>query len=291
MAFSPPGAETPQSLRDSNDVVRVQFVAGATPSDAQPPLEEPEIPVRHEPKSRLGVLEARLAALEADRGPRRRKKKAAAVEKQESVVDDDEEANDGFLLAFLVAGGVDAPRAVRAAGRLRLRGSYASSQAFATIPAATLQQAGLRAHEIRATLRAARGKGHDAIEVDHRGRVRRSAQAAPRAARRPEFVGAPATCADPLGRAPSKIAPDRVACKNQDLVQYYSSPSSSAGIGSAGGHSDATLDASNVSNAAAGAGAGPGAGAASGMSTSTRSGRNDERGSGSRGASTAKGAA
>ena len=30
------------------------------------------------------------------------------------------------------------------------------SQAFATIPAATLQQAGLRAHEIRATLRAAR---------------------------------------------------------------------------------------------------------------------------------------
>ena len=112
--------------------------------------------MRHEPKSRLGVLEARLAALEADRGPRRRKKKAAAVEKQESVADDDEEANDGFLLAFLVAGGVDAPRAVRAAGRLRLRGSYASSQAFATIPAATLQQAGLRAHEIRATLRAAR---------------------------------------------------------------------------------------------------------------------------------------
>ena len=155
MAFSPPGAETPQSLRDSSDVVRVQFVAGATPSDAQPPLEEPEMPVRHEPKSRLGVLEARLAALEADRGPRRRKKKAAAVEKQETGEEEDE-ANDGFLLAFLVAGGVDAPRAVRAAGRLRLRGSYASSQAFATIPAATLQQAGLRAHEIRATLRAAR---------------------------------------------------------------------------------------------------------------------------------------
>ena len=110
--------------------------------------------MRHEPKSRLGVLEARLAALEADRGPRRRKKKAAAVEKQENVEED--EANDGFLLAFLVAGGVDAPRAVRAAGRLRLRGSYASSQAFATIPAATLQQAGLRAHEIRATLRAAK---------------------------------------------------------------------------------------------------------------------------------------
>ena len=150
MAFSPPGAETPQSLRDSSDVVRVQFVAGATPSDAQPPLEEPEMPVRHEPKSRLGVLEARLAALEADRGPRRRKKKAAAVEKQETGEEEDE-ANDGFLLAFLVAGGVDAPRAVRAAGRLRLRGSYASSQAFATIPAATLQQAGLRAHEIRAT--------------------------------------------------------------------------------------------------------------------------------------------
>ena len=155
MAFSPPGAETPQSLRDSSDVVRVQFVAGATPSDAQPPLEEPEMPVRHEPKSRLGVLEARLAALEADRGPRRRKKKAAAVEKQETGEEEDE-ANDGFLLAFLVAGGVDAPRAVRAAGRLRLRGSYASSQAFATIPAATLQQAGLRAHEIRATLRAAK---------------------------------------------------------------------------------------------------------------------------------------
>ena len=155
MAFGPPGAETPQSLRDSSDVVRVQFVAGATPSDAQPPLEEPEMPVRHEPKSRLGVLEARLAALEADRGPRRRKKKAAAVEKQETGEEEDE-ANDGFLLAFLVAGGVDAPRAVRAAGRLRLRGSYASSQAFATIPAATLQQAGLRAHEIRATLRAAR---------------------------------------------------------------------------------------------------------------------------------------
>ena len=222
MAFSPPGAETPQSLRDSSDVVRVQFVAGATPSDAQPPLEEPEMPVRHEPKSRLGVLEARLAALEADRGPRRRKKKAAAVEKQETGEEEDE-ANDGFLLAFLVAGGVDAPRAVRAAGRLRLRGSYASSQAFATIPAATLQQAGLRARtrSVRLYARrgsrgrpagraaAARGKGHDAIEVDHRGRVRRSAQAAPRAARRPEFVGAPATCADPLGRAPSKIAPDR----------------------------------------------------------------------------------
>ena len=153
MAFSPPGAETPQSLRDSSDVVRVQFVAGATPSDAQPPLEEPEMPVRHEPKSRLGVLEARLAALEADRGPRRRKKKAAAVEKQETGEEEDE-ANDGFLLAFLVAGGVDAPRAVRAAGRLRLRGSYASSQAFATIRGDAAASWPARAR-IRATLRRA----------------------------------------------------------------------------------------------------------------------------------------
>ena len=174
MAFSPPGAYSP-SRRDSDGAVRVQFVAGAAPDDAQPPLEEASgaqirsrkdasdlSPVRHEPKSRLGVLEARLAALEAGRGPRRRKKAASRrrheeeVHAEEEENADDEDASDGFLLAFLVAGGVDAPRAVRAAARLRLRGSYASSQAFATIPAATLQQAGLRAHEIRATLRAAR---------------------------------------------------------------------------------------------------------------------------------------
>jgi len=163
MAFSPPGAYSP-SRRDSDGAVRVQFVAGAAPDDAQPPLEAAS-PVRKESKSRLGVLEARLAALEAGRGPRRRKKAASRRRHEEEVhVDeghaeekaDDEDASDGFLLAFLVAGGVDAPRAVRAAARLRLRGSYASSQAFATIPAATLQQAGLRAHEIRATLRAAR---------------------------------------------------------------------------------------------------------------------------------------
>ena len=35
------------------------------------------------------------------------------MEKQESVVDDDEEANDGFLLAFLVAG--DGPDGLRRA--------------------------------------------------------------------------------------------------------------------------------------------------------------------------------
>ncbi|KAK7237825.1 hypothetical protein SO694_00022127 [Aureococcus anophagefferens] len=53
---------------------------------------------------------------------------------------------DGFLLAFLVASGVDAPRAVRAAARLR----------DANCGDLALHAAGLRSHEIRQLLRSAK---------------------------------------------------------------------------------------------------------------------------------------
>ena len=77
------------SASNSAQSAASESAAGATPSDAQPPLEEPEMPVRHEPKSRLGVLEARLAALEADRGPRRRKKKAAQYKEPRQLTEDE----------------------------------------------------------------------------------------------------------------------------------------------------------------------------------------------------------
>ena len=170
----------------------MQFVSG------------PAAPAKKSPrKARLGALEARLDSLERDRAGRRERREERAKPARRSPraresgtpsdmsaatttdarvddIDDDDDDDDaeeeepegdGFLLAFLVASGVDAPRAVRAAARLRPRGSYADSAAFAAVPQATLQQAGLRQHEIRAVLRAAR-LARQALKTKPRERLR-----------------------------------------------------------------------------------------------------------------------
>jgi hypothetical protein len=56
MAFSPPGAEMPQSLRESAEVIRIQSVAGAAPGDAQPPLDAPAYSARHRTWTQLPQL-------------------------------------------------------------------------------------------------------------------------------------------------------------------------------------------------------------------------------------------
>ena len=133
-------------------------------------------------RGRLSVLEARLAALERDaaekRGddsasPAKRRSRGSsprsAVDVEQSASDlsaattdggaraasADDDVRDGFLLAFLVASGVDAPRAVRAAARLR-DANCGSTASFAAISSATLHAAGLRSHEIRQLLRSAK---------------------------------------------------------------------------------------------------------------------------------------
>jgi hypothetical protein len=134
-------------------------------------------------RGRLSQLEARLAALEREAAhpsptharpsPKRASPRPPPVDVEASRESDlsaattdggadrragadDDGAADGFLLAFLVAGGVDAPRAVRAAARLRLHGACGDTRAFANIDDKTLRGAGLRPHEIRALLRAAK---------------------------------------------------------------------------------------------------------------------------------------
>jgi hypothetical protein len=133
-------------------------------------------------RGRLSVLEARLAALERDaaekRGddsasPAKRRSRGSsprsAVDVEQSASDlsaattdggaraasADDDVRDGFLLAFLVASGVDAPRAVRAAARLR-DANCGDLASFAAISSATLHTAGLRSHEIRQLLRSAK---------------------------------------------------------------------------------------------------------------------------------------